>query len=136
MSVSELQRQKRKLRTNDRRKVPALHQQQGGKCFWCGAAVVIARKVEQAQRRSLNHETLTLVNGSQVLVATLDHLDGVLCRPARRLVVACYPCNSARARTERLFARFLLERCQSFGGQIPKPVQKLVGGQSAPERSA
>jgi len=127
MANSPRQRLKNRLRATDRRGAPALHRQQGGRCFWCGAKVVIARLVAKTRRRALNHETLTLTNGSQLLVATVDHLDGVLFRsPEKRLVVSCYPCNWARESTRQQFIEFLRSRCQSLGCKLSKRIRSLI----------
>ncbi|HVJ67006.1 MAG TPA: hypothetical protein VM510_03420 [Caulifigura sp.] len=127
MAKSPLQRLKDQYRAIDRQCVPELHRQQGGRCFWCGARVAIARLVAKTKRLALNHEVLTRPNGRRSLIATLDHLDGVMFRGAdKRLVVACYPCNRARASVQLSFAAFLLQRCRLFGRNPPRQVQRLI----------
>ena len=75
----------------------------------------------------MNHETLTLVNGSTVLIATVDHLDGVLHqRKKKRLVISCFPCNKARGRAEQMFANFVHARCQSLGSEPSQRARDLM----------
>ena len=75
----------------------------------------------------MNHEALTLTNGSTVLIATVDHLDGVLHRrKKKRLVVSCAPCNRARAQAEQMFAKFVHDRCQSLSSEPSCGARELM----------